>query len=37
MTAKKSGRYSVLSEEGEFQPGSRNKILKNLLGIKHQA
>src|SRR3990167_4488492 len=36
MTAKKSGRYLVLSEEGEFEPGSRNKILKNLLGIYHK-
>lgn len=33
MTDKKSGRYSVSSDE-DFEPGSGNEVLKNLLGIK---
>lgn len=33
MTAKKSGRYSVSSDE-DFEPDSGDEVLKNLLGIK---
>ena len=33
MTDKKSGRYTVSSEEG-FEPDSNEEVLKNKLGIK---
>lgn len=33
MTFKKSGRYSVPSDE-DFEPNSNKKVLKNSLGIK---
>jgi hypothetical protein len=31
----KSGRYAIKGlDEAEFEPGSRDRVLKNLLGIK---
>ena len=33
MTDKKSGRYTVSSDEG-FEPGSNDEVLKNKLGIR---
>lgn len=35
MNLKNKGRYNTSgSAEGEFEPGSNNRVLKNLLGIK---
>ena len=31
---KKEGRYKVIGDEGQYEPGSRQRILRNLLGIK---
>jgi cell filamentation protein len=28
------GRYDAVGPEGEFQPGSRGRVLRNRLGIK---
>lgn len=34
---RKAGRYDALKLiEGQFEPGSRSKVLKNLLGIKRK-
>lgn len=34
MSSKLKGKYKTTGAEGEFEPGSRNLVLKNLLGIK---
>src|SRR5437016_5859524 len=35
MTSKLKGRYSTYGTvEGEFEPRSNNRVLKNLLGVK---
>lgn len=35
MTSKRGGRYDAAKlVEGQFEPGSRGRVLKNLLGIK---
>lgn len=34
---KKGGKYKASGIESEFEPGSRCKVLKNLLGIKSQS
>ncbi len=34
---KKSGKYKASGIESEFEPGSRGRVLKNLLGIKTQS
>lgn len=37
MTIKLKGRYYTQgSAQGEFEPGSRNRVLKNLLNITHK-
>ena len=34
---RKTGRYDASkSVEGQFEPGSRGRVLKNLLGVKHK-
>ena len=34
MNLKSGRRYQAESEETQFEPGSRGRVLKNLLGIK---
>lgn len=37
MNIKLNGRYSTLgSTEGEFEPGSHHRVLKNLLAVKNK-
>jgi cell filamentation protein len=34
---KKNGRYAIIGiEEAQYEPGSRERVLKNLLGIKRK-
>lgn len=34
---KKAGKYEIQNSfEGQFEPGSRNRVLKNLIGIKRK-
>ena len=31
---RKTGRYAAVGPEAEFEPGSRGRVLRNLLGIR---